>query len=147
MMGPLDSSPWPPGRVGSASSLALRRSLARLSGFGCRGWLPGSIPEYLAPIASTSCFSWSSWEADTTCLVIRNLPTFFMGPRPAATAVSKRVSLKALWRLIFSPPDSQHSALPLSTLKLFYYSSRDSFSLTVCTIKNRDKRCTYCMYN
>ena len=71
----------------------------------------------------------------------------FLGPRPAATDLSKRVSLKALWRLIFSPPESQQSALPLSTLKLFYYSSRDSFSLTVCTIKNRDKRCTYCMYN
>ena len=55
----------------------------------------------------------------------------------------KRVSLKALWRLIFSPPESQQSALPLSTFNLFYYSSRDSFSLTVCTIKNRDKRCTY----
>ena len=71
----------------------------------------------------------------------------FLGPRPAATDLSKRVSLKALWRLIFSPPELQQSALLLSTLKLFYYSSRDSFSLTVCTIKNRDKRCTYCMYN
>ena len=30
----------------------------------------------------------------------------FMGRRPAANAVSKRVSLKSLWRLIFSPPES-----------------------------------------
>ena len=71
-MAPPDSSPWSPdGRLGSASSRARRRSLARLSGFGCREWLPGSTSEFLAPVASSSCFSWSGSEATTTCLLAR----------------------------------------------------------------------------
>ena len=37
-----------------------------------------------------------------------------VGPRPAATAVSKRASLKALWRLILSPPDSQQKNITVS---------------------------------
>ena len=112
-------------------------------------WQPHTKLPLAVTFASLPLDQWgTNIHASRWSLPIRrNLPPFFMGPRPAATAVSKRVSLKALWRLIFSPPESQQSALPLSTLKLFYYSSRDSFSLTVCTIKNRDKRCTYCMYN
>ena len=76
-MAPPDSSPWPPGGcVDSASSRARRRSLAQLSGFGCREWLPGSTPEYLAPVASSSCFSWSGSEATTTCLLAGKKGTF-----------------------------------------------------------------------
>ena len=71
----------------------------------------------------------------------RNLPPFlWVGDQQQMLCQRGYLSNQ---RLIFSPPESQQSALPLSTLKLFYYSSRDSFSLTVCTIKNRDKRCTY----
>ena len=53
----------------------------------------------------------------------RNLPSL-VGPRPAATAVSKRASRRALWQLILSPPEqSLNSTLCRTIFKLNFMQS------------------------
>ena len=88
--------PW----ARQSSSCCRRHSLGQTQGW----WQPQSSPQ--SHPSPCPC-RWTS--EGPICLRKRNLPSL-VGPRPAATAVSKRASLKELWRLILSPPDSQQSA-------------------------------------